>query len=67
MDRASGENDHSTRNALAWFVEEQLEEVPSFVTLLRMVQRAGESGLLFVENYLAHGHAAHAEPASGEA
>jgi hypothetical protein len=32
-----------------------------------MVQRAGESGLLCVENYLAHGHAAHAEPASGEA
>ena len=56
MDRAIAENDHTTRNALAWFVEEQLEEVSSFETLLRMVQRAGESGLLFVEEYLAHGH-----------
>lgn len=56
MDRAIAENDHTTRNALAWFVEEQLEEVSSFETLLRMVQRAGETGLLFVEDYLAHGH-----------
>lgn len=56
MDRAIAENDHTTRNALAWFVEEQLEEVSSFETLLRMVQRAGETGLLFVEEYLAHGH-----------
>ena len=55
MDRAIAENDHTTRNALAWFVEEQLEEVSSFETLLRMVQRAGETGLLFVEEYLAHG------------
>ncbi len=56
MDRAIAENDHTTRNALAWFVEEQLEEVSSFETLLRMVQRAGETGLLFVEEYLAHDH-----------
>jgi bacterioferritin B len=62
MDRAITENDHTTRNALGWFVEEQLEEVSSMETLLRMVQRAGERGLLFVEDYLAHGHGArHAE------
>lgn len=56
MDRAIKENDHTTRNMLEWFIEEQLEEVSSFDTLLRMVQRAGDSGLLFVEDYLAHGH-----------
>lgn len=56
MDRAFKENDHTTRNALEWFVEEQLEEVSSCETLLRMVQRAGEAGLLFVEDYLAHSH-----------
>ena len=55
MDRAIKENDHITRNLLGWFVEEQLEEVSSMDTLLHMVRRAGEKGLLFVENYLAAG------------
>lgn len=59
MDRALKENDHTTRNALEWFIEEQLEEVSSMETLLRIVQRAGESGLLFVENYLGHGQPVH--------
>ncbi len=68
MDQAITENDHTTRNTLAWFVEEQLEEVSSMETLLRMVQRAGEAGLLFVENYLAHGQGAHhAEPVAEQA
>jgi bacterioferritin B len=52
MDLAIQDNDHITRNFLQWFMEEQLEEVSSMETLLRMVKRAGESGLLFVENYL---------------
>ncbi len=56
MYRAIKENDHTTRNALEWFVEEQLEEVSSMETLLRIVQRAGQAGLLFVEDYVAHGH-----------
>ena len=55
MDRSIKENDHITRNFLGWFVEEQLEEVSSMDTLLNMVRRAGEKGLLFVENYLAQG------------
>ena len=58
MDRAIKENDHTTRNMLEWFVEEQLEEVSSMESLLRMVRRAGEAGLLFVENYLAQGPSA---------
>lgn len=68
MDRAIKENDHTTRNALEWFVEEQLEEVSSMETLLRMVQRAGESGLLFVEHYLSTGRPGeHPEPAAEHA
>jgi bacterioferritin B len=55
MDQAIRENDHITKNFLDWFMKEQLEEVSSMDTLLRMVSRAGESGLLFVENYLAGG------------
>lgn len=66
MDRAIGEHDHTTRNALEWFVEEQLEEVSSMETLLRMVQRAGETGLLFVEHYLVQGQPAHDAESAGE-
>jgi ferritin len=47
------ENDHLTRNFLQWFVNEQLEEIDSMNTLLGMVRRAGDAGLLFVEDYLA--------------
>ena len=53
VDIAIKENDHISKNFLEWFVKEQLEEMSSMDTLLRMVQRAGETGLLFVENYLA--------------
>jgi ferritin len=55
MDRAIRENDHTSRTVLEWFVNEQLEEVSSMDTLLKMVRRAGEKGLLFVENFLARG------------
>jgi bacterioferritin B len=55
MDQAITTNDHAARTMLEWFVTEQVEEVSSMETLLRMVQRAGESGLLFVESYLAQG------------
>ena len=53
VDLAIKENDHITRNFLQWFVNEQLEEISSMETLLSIVRRAGESGLLFVEDYLA--------------
>jgi bacterioferritin B len=55
MDQAIAASDHAARTMLEWFVTEQVEEVSSMETLLRMVQRAGESGLLFVESYLAQG------------
>lgn len=53
VDLAITEKDHITRNFLQWFVNEQLEEVSSMETLLSIVRRAGEKGLLFVEDYLA--------------
>jgi bacterioferritin B len=53
VDLSMKENDHITRNFLQWFVNEQLEEVSSMDQLLSIVRRAGETGLLFVEEYLA--------------
>lgn len=55
MDRAIQESDHTTRNFLQWFVTEQFEEVTSMESLLKVVQRAGEGGLLYVEDFLARG------------
>ena len=52
VELARGENDYITINFLQWFLAEQLEEVSSMDTLLRMVQRAGDN-LLLVEEYLA--------------
>ncbi len=52
MDLAIKQNNHITKNFLDWFVNEQLEEVSGMDTLLRMIKRAGEKGILFVENYL---------------
>lgn len=53
VDLALKESDHITNNFLAWFLTEQLEEVSSMESLLKVVQRAGENNLLFVEDYLA--------------
>ncbi len=53
MDRAIQDNNHLARTFLAWFVNEQLEEMTSMETLLGMVRRAGDAGLLLVESHLA--------------
>ena len=53
VDLAIRNNDHITKNFLEWFVNEQLEEMASMDNLLRMVRRAGEQGLMFVESHLA--------------
>jgi ferritin len=66
MDQAISSNDHAARTMLEWFVTEQVEEVSSMETLLRMVQRAGDSGLLFVESYLAQGLTVEGEGAASE-
>ena len=53
VDLALQERDHTTQNFLQWFVTDQLEEVSNMETLLSVVRRAGESGLLTVEAILA--------------
>jgi ferritin len=52
VELARSENDFITINFLQWFLTEQLEEVSSMDTLLKIVQRAGNN-LLRVEEYLA--------------
>ena len=66
MDQAIADKDHGSKNALEWFVNEQREEMASMDTLLRMVKRAGENGLFFVENFLLQGGLAEA-PAGKDA
>ena len=66
MDQAIADKDHGSKNALEWFVNEQREEMASMDTLLRMVKRAGEHGLFFVENFLLQGGLAEA-PAGKDA
>ena len=66
VDLSIREKDHMSKNFLDWFVKEQLEEVSSMDTLLRMVRRAGESGLLFVEQYLNGGSGAQMSHADGD-
>src|SRR5687767_10400972 len=62
IELAIKESDHITQNALSWFVNEQLEEVSSMDSLLKVVQRAGPSNLLFVEDYLSRHKSAGAVP-----
>lgn len=57
LERASKERDYVGHDFLEWFAREQLEEVSSMDMLLKMVRRAGEPGLMLVENALASGRA----------
>ncbi len=52
VELARTENDFITNNFLQWFLTEQLEEVSSMDTLLKIVRR-GAANLLSVEEYLA--------------
>ena len=61
VELARSENDYITINFLQWFLTEQLEEVSSMDTLLRIVQR-GANNLLSVEEYLARDGAKGAGP-----
>ncbi|MEQ8839790.1 MAG: ferritin [Miltoncostaeaceae bacterium] len=57
VDVARGRSDHATEVFLQWFVTEQVEEVATMTELLQIVRRAGEAGLLLVEDYIARkGH-----------
>lgn len=52
MDLAITDRDHATQAFLQWFVTEQVEEVSTMDELLRVVRRAGEPGLLMVEDFI---------------
>jgi ferritin len=54
-DLALKNNDHITSISLQWFIKEQVEEVSNMNDLLKTVERAGEGGLLLVEQFLATG------------
>jgi bacterioferritin B len=54
MALAIKESDYLTQNMLGWFINEQLEEVSTMENLLKIVKRAGEKNLFYVESYLAH-------------
>jgi len=55
-DAAAETNDRVTQNFLQWFLEEQVEEVASMDTLLKIAKRAG-GDLFRIEDYIAReGH-----------
>ena len=56
MAMATGEKDYSTANFLQWFIGEQVQEVATMDQLLKVVERAGESGLLLVEDFVSKGN-----------
>jgi len=53
VDIANEDSKHIAVRFLDWFVNEQFEEVNTMGTLLQVVKRAGEDGLLHVEEFLA--------------
>ena len=52
-DIAREDSNYIAQRFLDWFVDEQFEEVNTMTELLQVVERAGEDGLLFVEEFLA--------------
>ena len=61
---ARGENDLVGEQFLQWFLQEQREEVASMSALLSVVERATNSNLLLVEEYLARTTVTGEEPAN---
>ena len=53
VDIAKEDSNYIAIRFLDWFVNEQFEEVNTMSSLLQVVERAGEDGLLFVEEFLA--------------
>ena len=49
---ARDEGDHVGEEFMHWFLKEQREEVSSMSDLLKIVERASESNILLVEDYL---------------
>lgn len=59
---ARDEHEYVGEQFLGWFLEEQREEVASMADLLSVVDRAGTTNLLLVEDYLARGTVTATEP-----
>jgi len=59
--------DYATEAFLQWFVTEQVEEVATMTQLQQVVRRAGEAGLLLVEDYVSRRLAGGSGPAGAEA
>lgn len=53
VDIAKADSNYIALRFLDWFVEEQFEEISTMSALLQIVERAGQSNLLQVEEYLA--------------
>jgi ferritin len=64
VDVARGDKNYIAMRFLDWFVTEQLEEVSSMTSLLAVIERAGDHGLLHVEDYLARQGVGPAGPAA---
>jgi ferritin len=64
MALAIEQKDYIAQDFLRWFVTEQLEEVSTMETLLRVVKRAGDN-LLWVEDFLARNPIVPDAPAEG--
>jgi bacterioferritin B len=60
---AREEGDLVGEHFLGWFLDEQREEVASMSDLLRIVERAADSNILLVEDYLARVGVGGEEPA----
>jgi len=63
---AKRDNNYIAQRFLDWFVNEQFEEVNTMSQLLQVVERAGETGLLHVEEFLAR-EGSNFPPAESEA
>jgi bacterioferritin B len=59
---ARDENEHVGEQFLGWFLEEQREEVASMSGLLSVVDRAGTTNMLLVEDYLSRTSVSASEP-----
>jgi ferritin len=54
MDTALRVNDYAAQEFLRWFITEQVEEVHTAETMLRVATAAGERNVMMIEAYLVH-------------
>lgn len=55
LELAKNESDHATQSFLKWFVDEQVEEVSSMQGMLSLVEMAGDTNLLLLEERIVGG------------